>query len=163
MTDLKTIRSFGRELKILIAVFIVVLTVGVSIGLIYVGYNTDYTSTGTQSYYGGDPILADFEIPDQYPKSFESLLLTSHTHITAFAIIFLVLGVLIFFVESLRQKWKLFLMIEPLISTLVTFGSFFAIRYIHPSFVYLTMVSGVLMYFSYYVMAFFIFRESISS
>jgi len=52
-------------------------------------------------------------------------------------------------------------MIEPLISTLITFGSFFAIRYIHPNFVYFTMVSGVLMYVSFYVMAIIIFRESI--
>jgi hypothetical protein len=54
-------------------------------------------------------------------------------------------------------------MIEPMASTLVTFGSFFAIRYIHGSFSYLTMVSGILMYASYYVTAIIIFRESISS
>ena len=163
MTVLKTIRSFPRDLRILIAVFVTVLTVGVTIGLVYVGYNTDYTLIGTQTYYGGDTITSDFEIPDQYPKSFEALLLTSHTHITAFSIIFLVMGLLMFFTESLSPMWKLIFMIEPLISTLVTFGSFFAIRFISRDFVYLTMVSGILMYCSYYIMAFIIFRESVSS
>ncbi|MBT4809413.1 MAG: hypothetical protein HOB42_06150 [Candidatus Marinimicrobia bacterium] len=162
MTELKTIRLFPRELKLLITVFILVLTVGVSIGLIYVGYNTDYTLSGTQTFYGGDTITSDFEIPEQYPKSFEALLLTSHTHITAFSIIFLVMGILMFFTESLPPKWKMILMIEPLVSTLVTFGSFFAIRYIHHGFVYLTMVSGILMYISYYIMAWIILKESLN-
>ncbi len=163
MTELKSIRYLSSELKILVAVFIIVLTVGVTIGLIYVSYNTDYTLSGTQTYYGGDAITSDFEIPEQYPKSLEGLLLTTHTHIIAFAIIFLIMGGLLFFTNIIYKKWKLFFMIEPLISTLVTFGTFFAIRYIHHDFVYLTMVSGVLMYLSYYIMAFIIFRESISS
>ena len=161
MTELKSIRYLSSELKILVAVFIIVLTVGVTIGLIYVSYNTDYTLSGTQTYYGGDAITSDFEIPEQYPKSLEGLLLTTHTHIIAFAIIFLIMGGLLFFTNILHKKWKLFFMIEPLISTLITFGSFFAIRYIHPNFVYFTMVSGVLMYVSFYVMAIIIFRESI--
>jgi hypothetical protein len=71
------------------------------------------------------------------------------------------MGGLLFFTNILHKKWKLFFMIEPLISTLITFGSFFAIRYIHPNFVYFTMVSGILMYVSFYVMAIIIFRESI--
>lgn len=163
MTDIKTLRKFPREIKMLISVFIFVLTIGVTIGVIYVGYNTDYTPSGTQTYYAGDSVTPEFEIPDQYPKSFEALLLTTHTHVTAFAIIFLVMGVLMFFTDTLSGAWKVFLMLEPMVSTLVTFGSFFAIRYIHESFSYLTMVSGILMYASYYIMAFIIFRESISS
>jgi len=79
----------------------------------------------------------------------------------SFAIIFIVLGALLFFTETLSKKWTLILMIEPFISTLVTFGSFFAIRYIHPNFAYLTIISGVLMYLSYYIMALIIFKESV--
>lgn len=163
MTVVNTLREFPREIKILISAFVFVLTIGVTIGVIYVGYNTDYTPLGTQTYYAGDSVTPEFEIPDQYPRSFEALLLTTHTHVTAFAIIFLIMGVLMFFTDSLPAPWKLILMIEPMASTLVTFGSFFAIRYIHGSFSYLTMVSGILMYASYYVTAIIIFRESISS
>ena len=162
MTNIKYIRTLPRDLRILIAVFVIVLTLGVTIGLIYVGINTDYTPSGTQSFYAGDQVSSDFEIPEQYPKSLEGLLLTTHTHIIAFSIIFLIMGGLLYFTNILHKKWKLFFMIEPLISTLITFGSFFAIRYIHPNFVYFTMVSGVLMYVSFYVMAVIIFRESIS-
>ena len=159
---MNSIQSFPKELKILIAVFIIVLTIGVTIGLIYVGYNTDYSVKGTQTYYTGDPVSSDFDIPEMYPKSIEVLLLTTHTHIIAFAIIFLVVGALMFFTNSLPSKWKFFLMIEPLISTLVTFGSFFAIRFVHSSFVYVIMVSGILMYVSFYFMSYIIFKESIS-
>ncbi len=162
MKEILPIRIWPPQLKLLVAAFIIVLSIGVTIGVIYVGYNTDFTPSGTQSYYAGDTVNPEFEIPEQYPKSLEALLLTSHTHITAFAIIFLVMGVLMFFTESLSNKWKLFFMIEPMVSTLVTFGSFFAIRYIDPNFVYLTIVSGVLMYMSYYIMAIIIFRETIT-
>ncbi|MBC8345592.1 MAG: hypothetical protein ISR82_05650 [Candidatus Marinimicrobia bacterium] len=149
-------------MKILIAVFVAVMTIGVTLGLIYIGVNTDYTPAGTQSYYAGDDVTSDFEIPEQYPKSIEALLLTTHTHVIAFSIIFFIMGGLLFFTDRLSKKWKLFFMIEPIISTMVTFGSFFAIRYIHPNFVYITMVSGVLMYGSFYIISFIILRESIS-
>ena len=105
---MNSIQSFPKELKILIAVFIIVLTIGVTIGLIYVGYNTDYSVKGTQTYYTGDPVSSDFDIPEMYPKSIEALLLTTHTHIIAFAIIFLVVGALMFFTNSLPSKWKFF-------------------------------------------------------
>ncbi|HCI16062.1 MAG TPA: hypothetical protein DE027_04450, partial [Candidatus Marinimicrobia bacterium] len=68
MTNIKYIRTLPRDLRILIAVFVIVLTLGVTIGLIYVGINTDYTSSGTQSFYAGDQVSSDFEIPEQYPK-----------------------------------------------------------------------------------------------
>ena len=86
------IRNFPKEVKLLISVFVIVLSIGVTIGLIYVGYNTDYTATGTQNYYAGDPVSPEFQIPEQYPKSLEGLLLTTHTHVMSFAIIFFVLG-----------------------------------------------------------------------
>ena len=73
MTDVKTLREFPREIKILISAFVFVLTIGVTIGVIYVGYNTEYTPLGTQTYYAGDSVTPEFEIPDQYPRSFEAL------------------------------------------------------------------------------------------
>ncbi len=163
MTEFTPLRSFPSPVKTLIAVFIIVLTIGVSAGLYYVGYNTDYTVKGTQEFYGGSRKDSEFDIPDQYPKSLEALLLTTHSHVTSFAVIFVVLSLLFYFTESLPEKWKIFFMIEPLISTLVTFSSFFAIRYLNPNFVYLTMISGGLMYGSYYIMAVIIFKESFRS
>jgi Zn-dependent membrane protease YugP len=48
--------------------------------------------------------------------------------------------------------WKFVLMAEPLFSTLITFGSIWGIRFIAPEFAYITMISGILMYITYYVM-----------
>ena len=163
MTTIKYIRTFPSDLKIMIVAFVIVLALGVTIGLIYVGINTNYTPLGTQSFYAGDQVSPNFEIPEQYPKSLEALLLTTHTHVIALSLIFFIMGGLLFFTDILHRKWKLFFMIEPLISTLITFGSFFAIRYIHPNFVYFTMVSGILMYVSFYVMAFIVIQESLMS
>lgn len=157
-----SILQFPKELKLLISIFVIVLSLGVTLGVIYVGYNTNYTPAGTQSYYAGDLVNPDFEIPESYPKSLEALLLTTHTHVTAFAIIFLIMGFLMYFTDTLNYHLKIFLMIEPLLSTIITFSSFFAIRYINPYFTYLTITSGILMYLSFYLVAFIILKESLS-
>ncbi|OQY69703.1 MAG: hypothetical protein B6D45_12395 [Ignavibacteriales bacterium UTCHB3] len=48
---------------------------------------------------------------------------------------------------------KGFLMVEPLISTLFTFGGIWLVRFVHPGFIYLTVVSSSLIYISFAVMA----------
>jgi hypothetical protein len=78
--------------------------------------------------------------------------LTTHTHIIAFALIFVLLGGLFYYNSIISATWKNVLMIEPLLATLVTFGSIWGIRFIHPAFSYLTILSGSLMYLSFYTM-----------
>ena len=48
--------------------------------------------------------------------------------------------------------WKNILIIEPLIATITTFGALWGLRYFHPVFSYVVILSGILMYLSFILM-----------
>ncbi|MEA1882885.1 MAG: hypothetical protein U9N31_10870 [Candidatus Marinimicrobia bacterium] len=155
------IRDWPQPLKFLISTFLIVLTIGVTIGLIYVERTTSSRPSTITEHYQGSELLDEFDIPEKYPKSINDLLLTTHTHVIAFAIIFVILGGLTFFSSVLKGGLKIFLMIEPLVSSCITFGSFWGIRFISPHFGIVAMISGILMYMSFYVIIAALFLEAI--
>jgi len=157
------IKNWPSQLRIFVAVFLAVLTVGVTLGLIYLNVETSFSVGGAIEHYQGTEIVEEFEIPDKYPKSFSGMLLSTHTHIIAFSILFFVLGGLTFFSSKLPTGWKTFFMIEPLVSVLVTFGSLWGLRYIHPVFGSISMLSGIIMYTSFYVIVFILLAELIKT
>lgn len=140
-------------LKKFLFLFIVVLTIGTTIGLVYVRSTTHLSTEGTVHRFAGSEQVDEFDIPEHYPKPISDMLMTTHNHIISFSLIFLAMGLLFYFNSIITGTWKLLLMIEPLISTLLTFGSIWGIRFISPAFATLTIVSGVLMYISFYIMA----------
>jgi len=146
--------QLDKELKAFLISFLVVLTIGVSIGLIYLKYTTNMTTSGTVERYNGSiENESEFEIAESYPKPISEMLTTTHSHVIIFAIIFAAIGFIFYFNSTIKGFWKQFLIIEPLISTIITFSSIWGIRYIHKSFVYITIVSAILMYVSFYIMS----------
>ena len=155
----KTLREQNDQVKLLIVAFTICLVVGVSIGLVYI-YTTESTSAaGTIEHYRGSDVTGDFDIPDKYPKTFEGMLLTTHTHVIAFAIIFLILGLFWAMNSIVVGWWKLFFLVEPFVSALITFLSLWGIRYVSDSFSYISMVFGILTYTSFYLMAWIILLD----
>jgi len=155
----KTLREQNDQVKMLIVAFTICLVVGVSIGLVYI-YTTESTSAaGTIEHYRGSDVTGDFDIPDKYPKTFEGMLLTTHTHVIAFAIIFLILGLFWAMNSIVVGWWKLFFLVEPFVSVLITFLSLWGIRYVSDSFSYISMVFGILTYTSFYLMAWIILLD----
>ncbi|MBU0475163.1 MAG: hypothetical protein KKF62_13495 [Bacteroidetes bacterium] len=150
--------QLDKELKTFLTTFIVVLTIGVSIGLVYLKYTTKMTPKGTVERYNGSNDN-EFDIAESYPKPISEMLTTTHSHVIIFAIIFVAIGFIFNFNSIINGFWKQFLIIEPLISTIITFSSIWGIRYIHKSFVYITIISAVLMYVSYYIMSLISFYE----
>ncbi len=143
------------DLKKLVFLFNLVLAVGISIGLVYLATTSGTSSTTIKERYNGSQIVEsdEFAIPEKYPKPLAELLITTHGHIIQFALIYFLTGFLFYFNKSIRGTLKLFLMLEPLVSSLLTFGGIWAMRFWHPSFVYLVMLSGILMYPIYFIMA----------
>ena len=139
-------------LKYFLSLFLIVMTIGVTIGIIYVQSTTNISTEGTIHQYAGSETKDEFDIPEHYPKPISDMLMTTHNHIISFAMIFGMIGLLFYFNSIITGLWKFVLMAEPLISTLITFGSIWGIRFIAPEFAYITMVSGILMYITYYVM-----------
>ena len=155
----KTLREQNDQVKLLIVAFTICLVVGVSIGLVYI-YTTESTSAaGTIEHYRGSNVTGDFDIPDKYPKTFEGMLLTTHTHVIAFAIIFLILGLFWAMNSIVVGWWKLFFLVEPFVAVLITFLSLWGIRYVSDSFSYISMVFGILTYTSFYLMAWIILLD----
>ena len=159
----KTLREQNDQVKMLILAFTICLVVGVTIGLIYV-YATESTSVaGTVEHYRGSKVSDDFDIPEKYPKTYEGMLLITHTHVIAFAIIFLILGLFWAMNSIVVGWWKLFFLVEPFVSVLITFLSLWGIRYVSDSFSYMSMVFGVLTYASFYFMVLIIMLEILIS
>ena len=141
-----------EKVRYFFAAFLLVLTIGVSIGLVYVNRTTAMTADGTTEHYAGSTFGDELDIPDKYPKEIEGMLLTTHTHLISFSFIFFFLGALFYMNSIVTSGWKTFFMIEPFISVLGTFGSIWGIRYYSPSFSIATIVFGILTYLTFYLM-----------
>jgi len=148
-----------KNLKYFLSLFLFVITIGVTIGLIYVRTTTNISAEGTVHRYAGSEVKDEFDIPEHYPKPISDMLMTTHNHIITFSLIFGIIGLLFYFNSMINGTWKFILMAEPLISTIITFGSIWGIRFISPEFAYITIISGVLMYITYYVMVGMMFYE----
>ena len=148
-----------RKLKLLCFLTVFNITVGLGVGLYYVGYTTQYSPSGTSEHFAGSKVSDDFDIPDKYPKPFSELLNTTHTHVISMTFIFLITGGIFFFNSLITGSIKTFLIVEPFISIIVTFGGIWLVRFIHPGFAYLVILSGILMYLSFFIMASTIFYE----
>ena len=141
-----------RKLKLLCFLTVFNITVGVGVGLYYVGYTTQYSPSGTSEHFAGSQVSDDFDIPDKYPKPFCELLNTTHTHVISMTFIFIITGGIFFFNSIITGSIKTLLIVEPFISIIVTFGGIWLVRFIHPGFSYLVILSGILMYLSFFIM-----------
>ena len=150
---MKTIRlrDFDQTAKTFLSFFLLTMLTGIFIGLGYVYFTTDLNPSGTIEHYNGSEVH-DNEIPEEFPKPMEAMILTTHAHVNSFALISFIIGTIFYFNSIVLGKLKLFLMIEPFISTIITFLSLWFLRYVNEQFVYLVMLSGILMYFAWIIM-----------
>lgn len=150
-----------KQLKIFLAAFVFLLSSAVATGLIFLYHTTSYQPEKAVEHYNGSPQnpADEFEIPEKYEKPIGELLITTHNHLFGFSFIFLALGGIFWFNSTLTGFWKGFFMIEPLFSTLLTFGGIWLVRFVDPSFIYLTVLSSSLIYISFLVMVSVIFYE----
>lgn len=151
----KKLCQLDRSLKNLLLMFVLTLTIGVFIGIVYLGETTHLSPSGTIERWNGSQVEQDsnFDIPSQYAKSHSEMLMTTHNHILSFSLIFIAIGSLFYFNSTIVGFWRNFLMLEPFISTVVTFTSIWAMRFIDENFVIVILISAILLYCSYFIMA----------
>ncbi len=148
--------KFDKNIKRLLLAFTLTCTMGVSTGIYYLYHTTSMTPGGTINRFNGSnppAVNDDFDIPTHYPKPVGEMLLTTHNHILAFSFIFLPLGLIFLGSTLITSFWKSAIAVEPFLSVIITFSSLWAVRFIHPGFVYLTVLSATFMYSAFYVMA----------
>jgi len=148
--------ELDKALKNFLIAILFVLTTGLGTGLIYLNYTTKYSTKGATERFNGTNIeqgIDDFGIPDNYPKPISEMLITTHNHILGFSFIFFITGMIFYFNSIINGLWKSFLLIEPTISIVITFGSIWLMRFVHEDFVYLTILSSAILYLSFFIMA----------
>ena len=117
------IHTFPKEIKIFVAAFVVVLSVGYYTGLLFVGETSTIKPNGIEENYLGNEDDENTEVM-KFKKGKREILTIIHTHILSMSFIFFLLGSLLS-ITSINKKVKFFLMIEPFLSVLLTFGGIY--------------------------------------
>ena len=152
------LKNLDSTAKTFLAFFLFTIQIGIVIGIGYIYYTTNLNPEGTIEHYNGSEIVED-DIPEEFPKPLEGMILTTHAHVNSFAMISLIIGFIFYFNSIINNRLKLFLMVEPFISTIITFASIWVMRYLSDSFVYLVIISSTLMYLCWTVMVIISFYE----
>lgn len=143
------IYSLTKELRWLIGAFIIVLSIGFYSGLLFVGETSSANPNGIEERYLGNE-ADEGAMVMKFKKSEQEMLTLVHNHILSMSIIFFLVG-LILSITKLNKKLKLFLMIEPFISVILTFGGLYLLWKGMIWVKYIVMFSGILMTLTYSV------------
>lgn len=141
------IHTWAKELKFLVGTFIVVLSIGFYSGLTFVGETSSFSSKGIQENYLGNDNEEEAE-EMKFKKTERHMLSVIHSHILSMSMIFFLVAVLVFYVDF-NSALKKFLMIEPLVSVVTTFGGIYFLWKGMLWMKYVVMLSGMLMTLSY--------------
>lgn len=144
-------------LKLFISTFLLVLTMGYAIGLFFVEHQTSFSDEGVQEQFlGNENSEAAQEL--RYAKSANEMFVFMHNHILSMSLIFLALGG-IFLFTSCPGRLKRFLLIEPFVAIVTTFGGIALVRYVSNQWSWLVIISGVLLFASYILIVSIIMRD----
>lgn len=166
MIDEFFLERLDRRLKRLLTVFVITLSVGFFTGIRFVHFTTSGTPSGiSQNYLGNEdnPNAKSMK----FKKTKHEMLNIMHTHFLSMSIIFLVLGLLVYGCR-MPHLLKSFLLLEPMVSVLVTFGGIYLLWKETPWMSYIVIVSGTLMTLSFvlsvvYVLKTLVFANQIQT
>lgn len=151
------IYTFPKEIKLLLIAFVVVLSVGFFTGLLFVNETSSANPNGIEEQYLGNENNEN-AVEMKFKKTDKHMLNIVHSHILSMALIFFLLG-LILSTTQLQYKLKVFLMVEPLISVILTFGGIYLLWKGITWMKYIVMISGTLMTLSYTFSVFIILKQ----
>lgn len=137
------IYTLPKEIKVLIAAFVIVLSVGFYTGLLFVGETSSANPNGIEEQYLGNENQDDIAVM-KFKKSDKEMLTLVHNHVLSMAIIFFLIGLFIS-ITKLPKKLKLFLILEPFVSVILTFGGIYLLWKGLLWMKYIVMISGTLM------------------
>jgi len=150
------ISQFPKEVKGLIFAFIITLSIGFYSGIRFVNDTSKSNPQGIEERYLGNEENEEVTTM-QFKKSKAEIMTLVHNHILSLSVIFFLLGGLVV-TTGVNKKFKLFLMIEPFVSILFTFGGIYLMWSGIIWFKYIIMISGMLMTLTFLLSTFFILR-----
>jgi Kef-type K+ transport system membrane component KefB len=139
--------NLPKEIKLLIGAFIIVLSIGFYTGLLFVGETSSANPNGIEEQYLGNEDDENAKVM-RFKKSDQEMLTLVHNHILSMSIIFFLVG-LIVSITKLNKKLKMFLIVEPFISVVLTFGGLYLLWSGMLWMKYIVMFSGILMTLTY--------------
>ncbi len=152
------LRDADRTLRVFITVFILLLTTGYAIGLMFVDHSSARTVQGLTEEFRGTPENSP-ALELKYAKSVSEMYVFLHNHILSLSLVFFAVGGIFYFSSSVSRGTKEFLIIEPFVAIATTFGGIYLMRFVSEHFSWLVLVSGVSMVGCYLVMVFLILKE----
>lgn len=135
-----------RDFRILICCFVIVLNFGFFTGFNFVRVSTSLSATGIEQNYLGNEEDEQAETM-QFKKSEKEILTLIHNHVLSLSLIFFLLAVLLYMTDT-PQQIKSFLLFEPFISLILTFGGIYLMWLGLSWFKYIIMISGMAMVIS---------------
>jgi polyferredoxin len=139
----RKIHLLPKPAKLLVGFFVLTLSFGYYTGLLFVQENTNNTAAGVEEHYLGNEDDENAEIM-KFKKAEKEIITTVHNHVISFSLIFLALGGILL-ITSIPKKLKKFLIVEPFISILLTFGGIWILWSGVLWFKYVIMFSGILL------------------
>lgn len=137
------IHSLPVYVKQFLVAFVIVLSIGYFTGLQFVRQTESDHPAGIEENYLGNEDIDDAAVM-KFKKGEREMLTIIHTHILSISFIFVLLGGLVA-ITSLPRKLKAFLMIEPFVSIVLTFGGIYLMWAGVLWMKWVVMISGTLM------------------
>lgn len=147
------------EFRRLILAFALVLSIGFMSGLLFVSETTSGSPQGIQEQYLGNEDDEKASVM-KFKKSEREMLTLIHNHVLSMALIFFLVGALLG-ICKLDRKWKLFLMLEPFLSVILTFGGLYGLWKGILWMQYVIIVSGALMALTFAISILIIVLQSL--
>ena len=145
--NLETVEGLIRKLLL---IFIVTLSFGYGTGVYYVAITSgNSTKTIQENYLGNEEDESAKTMKFKKPE--KEIISIIHSRVISFSLIFLAMGIL-FFLTPYSSRLKSFLIIEPFVSILITFGGIWLMWKGLVWMKYLIIISGLLMHLSFLVM-----------
>ena len=150
------ISQFPKEVKGLIIAFVITLSIGFYSGIRFVNDTSKSNPQGIEERYLGNE-ENEAATTMQFKKSKAEIMTLVHNHILSLSVIFFLLGGFVA-TTGINKKLKAFLMIEPFVSIVFTFGGIYMMWSGIIWFKYVIMISGVLMTLTFLFSTFFILK-----
>lgn len=141
------IYTFPSQVRLFLGAFLIVLSIGFYTGLLFVNETSSTNPNGIEENYLGNEADEDAEVM-KFKKGNREMLTIVHTHILSMSFIFFLLGGILL-TTDLPKKLKSFLLIEPFVSVVVTFGSIYLLWLGYSWTKYLVIISGTFMTVSF--------------
>ncbi|MDH3381998.1 MAG: hypothetical protein OEL54_04795 [Flavobacteriaceae bacterium] len=153
--------TLPKELKYLIGVFLLVLSLGFYSGISMVNMTSSMSPQGIEENYIGNE-TDENAIDMKFQKSEQQVIGIIHSHILSMSMLFFLLGV-IMFTTQLHRKLKMALIIEPFLSIILTFGGIYMLWKGFSWFKYIVILSGILMVLTYTISIIIIYYQLLFS